>query len=67
MAEAWGCVRAEGNAVMCVCMRSLFGKLGTADDVLDMFFLLATQLIVAPPYRALVLALKVEVSARLAR
>ena len=37
------------------------------DDILDVFLLLATQLIVAPPNRALVLALEVEMSARLAR
>ena len=48
-------------------VRSLFGKFGVTDDVLDMFLLLATQLIIAPPDRTLVFALEVEVPARLAR
>ena len=67
MTEAGWCVCAEGNGVMCLCMGSLLGKFRVANDILDVFFLLTTQLVVAPPDRSLVLALEVEMSARLAR
>ena len=42
----------------------LLGELGALDDVLDRLLLLLALLVVAPPERALVLALQAEVLAR---
>ena len=62
----WG-VCAEGNGMMRLRVRCLFGELGVADDVLDVLLLLTAQFVVAPPDWTFVLAPKIQMSAGLAR
>ena len=58
MAQAWGCVGAHRHT-----LRSLLVELCALDNVLDDFFLGPPLLIVAPPHRPLVFALKTQVFA----
>jgi hypothetical protein len=58
VAEAWGSVRAQSDALC-----ALLVELCALDDVLDDFLLVASLLVVAPPHWSLVFALQTEMFA----